>query len=376
MMLDAPLAPEADAEASVAEAQARLAIIDGDVHPALRSLADLKPYMPARWWDVLATYGTRRRHGMSFEPYPKSAPRACRRDAWPETAGRPAAISSSSARSTSITTASRTASWGRSASPARARSTSTSPAALASAVNDWQREHLHQARAAPALRHRRALRGRRRGGQGDRALRARSGLRAGVHADAHVRAGRQSPLLADLRGGRAPRPAGRAARVRRQRASLHGRRLAVLLHRGGRGPLHLVPDRRHQPRHRGRVRALPEPQGRDRRRRLRLAGAADVAARQAVRAHARRGRAPEAQAVRVHPRAHLGHDPAHGGARRPQARARHDGVDRLGPPAVRLRLPALGLRRSVPRVPCGTSEGALRSKSSTANAKVGVPAAG
>ena len=29
----------------------------------------------------------------SFEPYPKSAPRACRRDAWPETAARPAAIS-------------------------------------------------------------------------------------------------------------------------------------------------------------------------------------------------------------------------------------------------------------------------------------------
>jgi predicted TIM-barrel fold metal-dependent hydrolase len=45
--------------------------------------------MPARWWDVVATYGTRRRHGMSFEPYPKSAPRACRRDAWPEDGGPP-----------------------------------------------------------------------------------------------------------------------------------------------------------------------------------------------------------------------------------------------------------------------------------------------
>jgi hypothetical protein len=88
MMLDAPLAPEAEA-ADRDETQARLAIIDGDVHPAQRSPADLKPYMPARWWDVLAAYGTRRRHGMSFEPYPKSAPRACRRDAWPETGGPP-----------------------------------------------------------------------------------------------------------------------------------------------------------------------------------------------------------------------------------------------------------------------------------------------
>ena len=52
-------------------------------------MADLKPYMTAHWWDYLQTYGTRRRHGMGFEPYPKSAPRACRRDAWPETGGAP-----------------------------------------------------------------------------------------------------------------------------------------------------------------------------------------------------------------------------------------------------------------------------------------------
>jgi len=90
MMLDAPLAPEAEADRRPdAQAQTRLEIIDGDVHPALRSVANLKPYMPARWWEVLATYGTRRRHGMSFEPYPKSAPRACRRDAWPEDGGPP-----------------------------------------------------------------------------------------------------------------------------------------------------------------------------------------------------------------------------------------------------------------------------------------------
>ena len=90
MMLDAPPAPEADAgQRSDPGAQAGLEIIDGDVHPALRSLADLKPYMSAPQWEVLRTYGTRRRHGMSFEPYPKSAPRACRRDAWPDDGGTP-----------------------------------------------------------------------------------------------------------------------------------------------------------------------------------------------------------------------------------------------------------------------------------------------
>ena len=56
------------------------------MHPALRSVDDLKPYLPARWREHLEIYGSRRKLGMSYEPYPKSAPRACRRDAWPETA--------------------------------------------------------------------------------------------------------------------------------------------------------------------------------------------------------------------------------------------------------------------------------------------------
>ena len=81
MMLDAPLAPtlETDADDRTARsAQSRLAIIDGDVHPAMRSSNDLKPYLPARWREHLEIYGSRRKLGMSFEPYPKSAPRACR----------------------------------------------------------------------------------------------------------------------------------------------------------------------------------------------------------------------------------------------------------------------------------------------------------
>ena len=89
MTLETP-APDADADPTLrAQAQTRLKIIDGDVHPALRSLDDLKPYLSRQWWECLQSYGTRKRHGMNYEPYPKSAPRACRRDAWPEDGGVP-----------------------------------------------------------------------------------------------------------------------------------------------------------------------------------------------------------------------------------------------------------------------------------------------
>src|SRR5262249_61651859 len=72
---------------------------------------------------------------------------------------------------------------------------------------------------------------------------------------------------------------------------------------------------------------------------------------QALRTHAQRSATPQEKAIRVHPRAHLGDDTANGGATGPQAPLRCHGVDRLGSAAVRLRLPALGLRRSLPRLP-------------------------
>jgi predicted TIM-barrel fold metal-dependent hydrolase len=90
MMLDAPLAPEADTvDRPERGTKPSLAIIDGDFHPGLRRLSDLKPYMSAHAWELASTYGLRRRHGMGYEPYPKSAPLACRRDAWPKDGGRP-----------------------------------------------------------------------------------------------------------------------------------------------------------------------------------------------------------------------------------------------------------------------------------------------
>jgi uncharacterized protein len=151
MMLDAPLAPEADgADRPARQTQARLAIIDGDVHPGLRSVADLKPYMPAHWWEVLATYGTRRRHGMSFEPYPKSAPLACRRDAWPEDGGRPGSNLDLIRRQYLDAYGIRFGILGPLGITGQSEVNLDLAAALASATNDWQREFF--TRPEPRLR--------------------------------------------------------------------------------------------------------------------------------------------------------------------------------------------------------------------------------
>ncbi len=72
-----------------AKAQARLAIVDCDIHPK-NSLEDLRPHLSNRWWDYLQTYGRRQRHGfVNGYPFPKMTPIASRRDAWPPTGGGP-----------------------------------------------------------------------------------------------------------------------------------------------------------------------------------------------------------------------------------------------------------------------------------------------
>ena len=67
------------------EAASGVTVVDCDIHPAVKSWNDLRPYLSDRWWDYLQTYGLRARHGfMRGTPYPKMAPLATRRDAWPE----------------------------------------------------------------------------------------------------------------------------------------------------------------------------------------------------------------------------------------------------------------------------------------------------
>jgi predicted TIM-barrel fold metal-dependent hydrolase len=76
-------------EAAPARAS-RTGIVDCDVHPTVKALAELRPYLSDRWWRHLETYGLRPRHGFAeMDPYPKAAPRACRRDAWGPDGARP-----------------------------------------------------------------------------------------------------------------------------------------------------------------------------------------------------------------------------------------------------------------------------------------------
>ena len=61
-------------------------VVDCDIHPSLRSQSDLRPYLTEHWWDYWQTYGSRVRQGFAKGAvFPKIAPNAARRDAWPET---------------------------------------------------------------------------------------------------------------------------------------------------------------------------------------------------------------------------------------------------------------------------------------------------
>ena len=72
------------------EAKSRLRIIDCDVHPSLRSRADLNPFLTKRWQEHLKTYGDHLRTPyIGTTPYPRSSPLIARRDAWPPTGGVP-----------------------------------------------------------------------------------------------------------------------------------------------------------------------------------------------------------------------------------------------------------------------------------------------
>lgn len=68
----------------------RLTFVDVDIHPK-SAIEDLRPYLTDHWWHYLQTYGSRARHGYAKGfPYPKAAPQAARRDAWPPGGGLPA----------------------------------------------------------------------------------------------------------------------------------------------------------------------------------------------------------------------------------------------------------------------------------------------
>jgi uncharacterized protein len=151
MMLDAPLTADVEGNREgPATPEIRFKIIDGDVHPALRALGDLKPYLLAHWWEHLQTYGSRKRSGMQIEPYPKSAPRACRRDAWPDD-GSPPGSNLDLIRSQYLDAYGvEYGMLGPLGMSGQSEINVAFSAAMTSAVNDWQRDFF--ARPEPRLK--------------------------------------------------------------------------------------------------------------------------------------------------------------------------------------------------------------------------------
>lgn len=73
-----------------APARDRLGLIDCDIHPAMRSPAELDRWLPRRRQQHRREYGLRLRQPFTGTyPYPKSAPALARRDAWPPNGGPP-----------------------------------------------------------------------------------------------------------------------------------------------------------------------------------------------------------------------------------------------------------------------------------------------
>ena len=74
-----------------APGQAKLGIVDCDVHHAMRSPQDLNPFLSQKWREHLATYGSRRPQPFNGSPFFKAAPALSRKDAWPPNGAPPGA---------------------------------------------------------------------------------------------------------------------------------------------------------------------------------------------------------------------------------------------------------------------------------------------
>jgi predicted TIM-barrel fold metal-dependent hydrolase len=68
-----------------ARAAQKLSFVDGDIHPALRKLSDLYPFLSTRWREHLQTYGEHLRQGISGHvAYPRMMASGMRADSFPE----------------------------------------------------------------------------------------------------------------------------------------------------------------------------------------------------------------------------------------------------------------------------------------------------
>ncbi len=70
--------------------QSKLAIADCDIHPRVRGLQALSPWLAKRWQEHIALFGAPQRQPQATGPaFPKGQPAASRRDAWPPGSGGP-----------------------------------------------------------------------------------------------------------------------------------------------------------------------------------------------------------------------------------------------------------------------------------------------
>lgn len=71
-------------------AEAKLRVVDVDIHPALKTPNALDPYLSTRWREHMKEYGQLHRQPyVGGSLYPKAAPALARRDAWPPNGGPP-----------------------------------------------------------------------------------------------------------------------------------------------------------------------------------------------------------------------------------------------------------------------------------------------
>jgi predicted TIM-barrel fold metal-dependent hydrolase len=71
-------------------ADTRYRIIDCDIHPAVKSIDDVRKFLPQRWADYHKTYGDQVRQPMvASSSGPRASPAIARRDAWPPSGGPP-----------------------------------------------------------------------------------------------------------------------------------------------------------------------------------------------------------------------------------------------------------------------------------------------
>lgn len=77
-------APTRTARETGPAADARSPIIDCDIHPSIRSIEDLTPFLSDRWKQHIRTYGLRHKKAfLDAMTYPRATPALARGDAWP-----------------------------------------------------------------------------------------------------------------------------------------------------------------------------------------------------------------------------------------------------------------------------------------------------